>query len=182
MPCFASELLFAKNQQFGGSRAPFAAPEGFQFTIQFPSTSSANGLSQFGSGVFWQNAESGTHEFYLTQDPPEFQELSSVLTNGFDDNLTFYLANAIGDSSGYGPWEESNWGFGYPDLSGNQITSIRLVVQNLSIQPYFDPPFGNGLQWDAQITWEFWGNPVPEPSTALLTLAALIVFSIRRRR
>jgi hypothetical protein len=175
----ASQLLFALNDNPDGSRVPLSAPQGLQFVIEFRSPSTPSVFELLGREAYWQDGASGSYDFGVGNSP-EFSQLSQLVTNGLDDEISLLWYNDFYGSGGI-MWPESQFGFGNPDLAGNQIDFIRLVVHDLSIQPYSDPPYGEGLQWNAHITWEFWGIPLPEPASALLLLCGSILLRRRAR-
>ncbi|RIK62298.1 MAG: hypothetical protein DCC65_17620 [Planctomycetota bacterium] len=181
-PLPANELLIEIPLDQQVSAAPFQAPEGLQFVIEFPSLTDPGDFERFGRNVFWQDDSSGQFDF-TRDNSPDFPQLQFLLTNGADDWLNFLTHNSLGRGGGPGN-AESDWGFGNPDLIGNQIDLIRLVVHKLEIESYSPgPPFGDGLEWDARITWEFWGTPVPEPaSLIILALSLALPRRLRCRR
>ena len=164
----ASQLVFGLDHDVAGSRAPMAAPQGLQFVIEFVSpVEPPPGLALVGREAYWQDGASGSYDFSVDSSG-EAAALASLVTNGYDDEIGLLTYNEFYGSQGSAALE-SQWGFGNPDLAGNQIDFIRLVVHDLTIQPYDDgPPFGEGLEWNGHITWEFWGTPVPEPASAML--------------
>lgn len=127
-----------------------------------------------GSGRLWSDAETGTVDFDADNDP-HFDAAALLLTNGVDDELTFF---AGGGGSGR---LESMWGFGTPDLVGYEVETIRLIVHSAEIHPWFHEEFGEGREWSFDITWQFYGTPVPEPGTAALLLMSGPV-AMRRQR
>lgn len=182
MPCrvWASQLLFPLEYNPNGGGAPMTAPLGLQFVIDFQSPGNPWQFEKFGRQAYWQDGSSGSFDF-TPDNSPEFLDLVYVLTNGFDDEISLLTYNDFYGGSG-GIWFESLWGFGNPDLAGNQIDLIRLVVHDLTIQPYNPgPPYGEGLQWNGHITWEFWGEPIPEPATLALLALPLLLLRHRRR-
>lgn len=174
-----SQLLTSISVDDLTSVAPFQAPEGLQFVIEFASLIDPGELEYLGRGVFWQDEANGYVDF-SGNNSAEFTQFQFLIANGTDDWLNLLTHNAFGSGGGPGN-TESGWGLGNPDLTGNQIDFIRLVVHDLSIQPYNPgPPFGDGLQWEAHITWQFWGTTVPEPAT--LVLLGIPGFLWRHRR
>ena len=171
----AGQLIFSLDYAASGSAAPLAAPEGLQFVIQFHSFNDPGATKEFGQyeHVFWQDGTSGSHDFTPTH-TEDFGDFSFIITNGIDDELGLLTLNSAG-SGGGGLSPESVWGFGHPDLFGNEIDLISLVVHDLSIQPYWSLQAGEGLQWNGHITWEFWGTPTPEPVAIFLLAFGLAV-------
>jgi len=174
--CRAGELLVSVDQDVAGAAAPFSAPEGLQFVITYLDEP----VFHFGEGVFWPDGSSGSVDFTAANEP-SFGVFSSHLTNGADQLLAILELNSEGSGNGAGNYE-SGWGFGNPDLAGYDLDLIRLTVHELSIEEYNDPEFGDGLIWDGSITWDFYGEPVPEPSSlACLALGALALRRAKRR-
>lgn len=174
--CEASSLLLAHEHVSASSVAPFSAPDGLKFLIEFRPS---GGLEYFGNDIYWNDDDSGSVDF-TAANTPLFAPFVSWITNGLDDEIVFMTFNQFGGGTGGGGLE-SEIGMGLPDLVGNQIDRIRLVVNELSIEPYSLPPIGDGLQWEANLTWEFWGSPIPEPSTFLLVLPAFTALVFCRR-
>lgn len=175
----ASQLLETLDLAPAGAHSPMQAPNGIQFVIQFRSLIDPGFIEYFGRDVTWPDNDSGNFDF-TSVNSNEFLQLSFIVTNGVDDDLGFLIRTPDGNLGGGHSGTESSFGLGTPDLVGNQIDFIRLVVHDLSIQPFMSPFAGEGIQWDAHITWEFWGTPIPEPATVcLLALGALI---LRKRR
>jgi hypothetical protein len=178
----ANQPLYSLNYEPDGAHAPAHAPQGLQFLIDFESPVNPGHPEDLGQQAYWQDQSSGSYDFN-SGNSPEFADLVQILTNGIDDEIVLLTHIEFYGGGGEGMLE-SEWGFGNPDLAGNQIDFIRLVVHDLSIQPYSNPPYGEGLQWNSHITWEFWGTPLPEPASAFLLLCGSALFrrSPRSRR
>jgi hypothetical protein len=174
----ADQLLYSLNYNPAGAHTPAYAPQGLQFGLEFGRPGDPPEIVRLGTGVYWPSGSAGLYDF-LASGSTEAAVFADRLTNGTDDEL---LLMTYDDFYGGGgdAMHESAWGFGNPDLAGNQIDLIRLVVHDLSIQPYSNPPYGDGLQWNGHITWEFWGTPVPEPATALPVVLAVLLRYRRR--
>lgn len=123
----------------------------------------------------WDSGESGSIEISALNDAG-FGGLASALTDGVDNYL--YLLDSPSGCPGLGGnfALESFWIQGSPDLVGNNIEFIRLIVHEVIIEEQ-----GTGVTWQSNLTYEFWGAPIPEPAP----LALLVVFGAfgqRRRR
>jgi len=137
---------------------------------------------RLGEGIWWVDGDSGTIDFSSENDE-NFDELGARLTDGVDELLFIFVLAASRGGVGNG-WPESVWLDGSPDLVGNRLDFIRLIVHELSVDPYTSP-FGGleGTQWDVDWTYEFWGKPVPEPtSLSLLAIGAVALVRRRARR
>lgn len=170
----ASQLLLSFDWLAAGGRQPCSTGP-VEFVI-------GHGLTLFdpqivGHGLrYWESGESGMIEISGINDFG-FASLATALTDGTDDYL-FLMDNPSG-CPGFGGniAHESFWLQGSPDLVGNQIDLIRLIVHDVDIQQKTD-----GVIWQANIGYEFWGNPVPEPSALLpLAFGALILRKRNRK-
>jgi hypothetical protein len=176
----ASQILtsFSYFQGGGFSPCPQIGPVEFYVGIDGPAplyyTPIGRGL------VTWSDGESGTLDITPSNEPL-FPELASRLTNGLDD--AFYMLDDMpGCNGGY------NGGVGGPeslffpppgDLAGNQLDFIRLYVSNVNIE-VLDPTI-QWIAWTADVTYEFWGTPLPEPAMALPLLCASLLFRRKAR-
>jgi uncharacterized membrane protein len=121
----------------------------------------------------WTHGDSGTYVFHAG-DGPDFWNTAELLTNGIDD--TTFLIGYVGGYGGGGSGGPESLIFGTnPDLIGNQIDYIQLTVQDVYIEPY-----GGNVYTGAHVTYEIWGQPIPEPTT--LGLILLTVTGACRRR
>lgn len=131
---------------------------------------------QLGVGQqYWAVGDTGAYDFTPTN-TQNFEDFASLLTDGQDEFILEYLyVEDCGGGNMGGDSESSRLG-GAPDLIGNNLDFIRLVVNNITSEP-FDPPCdcGPGTRFDADITWQFWGTPVPEPAAAILLAAPLLL-------
>ena len=136
---------------------------------------------QLGVGQqYWAAGDSGTYDFTPTN-TQYFKDFASLLTDGQDELLLEYLYVEDCGGGNIGGDAESSRLRGAPDLIGSNLEFIRLVVNNISREPYTPPcDCGPGTRFDANINWQFWGTPVPEPTT--LTLLFIIALLRRHRR
>ena len=114
----------------------------------------------------WTHGDSGTYVFHAG-DGPDFWNTAELLTNGIDD--TTFLISYVGGYGGGGSGGPESLVFGTnPDLIGNQIDYIRLTVRDVYIEPY-----GGNVYTGAHVTYEIWGQPIPEPATLGLILLSV---------
>ncbi len=131
-------------------------------------------LTQIGLGILWDDGDSGTVDFTSETDP-NFDTFVAGLTNGVDDFISV-LVEWPDQGGGGGGATESSWGFGSPDLFGYEIDLILLTVHDVQIDPWMQ----DGFYAEVDLTYEFYGSLIPEPTT--LTLLAVGVVGILRRR
>ena len=166
----ASELLTSFALHNGGGMSPCElAPVEFYIGIDGPPPSY---VTPMGRGLAWWNdGESGSYDI-TPGNEPAFGDLALSLTNGADDQ--FMLLSRIqgtGGDGGVGGPESLFFPSGH-DLAGNQLDFVRLDVSNVHIWT-IDPDL-QWRGWSADVTYEFWGEPIPEPATAASLLLALI--------
>jgi len=104
----------------------------------------------------------------------DFNDFVSILTNDTVDMLSHGSWSSAGPKWGGGGTPE-------PDLRGYIITHIEETVYVDQVSPGLDLN-GNGIwtDWSMSGTYDFYGYPIPEPTTGLLLLAG--AFVLRRRR
>jgi hypothetical protein len=175
----ASVLLTSVDfSSMGGSGPCIIAPVEFFLGIDGPPPFYCKVI---GRGLAaWNDGESGSYEITPSNEPL-WNEFSASLTNGLDDQLL--LLTEIRSSEGAGGCGGlESWFFptGH-DLAGNQLDFVRLDVSNVHI--WTIDPAVQWQGWTADVTYEFWGTPLPEPATTLpILLAALLWRRGRQRR
>lgn len=177
-PTRADPVVLASVERFlSGAGAP--EPE-FRVRIVLAHDSVPPPLNEvrLGDDLWWEDGQSGMVDFDIDGDP-EFAEFASRLTDGVDEVL-FILVEGTRGGGGPGGFE-SAWLERSPDLVGNQLDFIRLIVENVSLEPWEDPYGGGlGVRHNVDLRYEFWGHPIPEPtSLSLLAIGALAL--VRRR-
>lgn len=131
-------------------------------------------VHELGRGVLWNDGAAGTLDFALAS-APDFAAFVDGFTNAVDDYVTVLIEwPDVGGGGSIDP--ESDLGLGSPDLYGNELEFVRLVVHDLRITPWLD-----GFAADVDLTYEFYGTPIPEPA-ALMLLALGSLAVLRRRR
>jgi hypothetical protein len=173
----ASELLASFTHFNGGGSGPCEiAPVEFYLGIDGPAPLY---YIPIGRGMAsWSDGESGGYEM-SPYNEPNWSEFSDSLTNGLDDHL-FLLSEMHGAEGGGGPiWLESGLFPAGHDLAGNQLDFVRLDVSNVHI--WTIDPTTQWQGWTANVTYEFWGTPLPEPATALLLICGSILLRRRSR-
>jgi hypothetical protein len=145
------------------------------FALGVDDTNPANALfsdiAHNAPGIFF--ADVGTY-------PTLFPTIASKLSDGLVNNLhmfngfntpTFLLTGFSG-----GPEALQLTGDTGVDFDGYTITHIRQVINSISIAPTSST--ATGITYD--ITYQFWGEVVPAPSSAAMLLGGCI--AVRRRR
>lgn len=137
---------------------------------------------RLGTGLFWEDGDHGTVDF-TSATTGEFDAFATMATNGVDDAISQWLAFPWGGDGGGTAYE--SWRYGVsPDLIGNEIELVRLIVHDVSIEyPWIPPDYPDleGIKVLAELTYEFYGTPIPEPCVAYLLISAC-PWLLRRRR
>jgi hypothetical protein len=175
----ASELLTSFAFHNGGGTSPSElAPVEFFLAIDGPPPLYYTPVGQ--GHAAWNDGESGWFDI-TPYSEPTFGELASVLTNGVDDNLML-MSHMIGSDGegGTGHRESFFFGSGH-DLAGNQLDFVRLDVSSVHI--WTIDPATQWQGWTADVTYEFWGEPIPEPATmSLLVFGSVLLWPKRGSR
>lgn len=134
--------------------------------------------ARLGQGTWWQNGDTGLVEFSAGTDAA-FAAMATLLTDGSDDMLGVFHGGAFG-GTGHA-WRETQWFGGSSDLTGFQLTAIGLTVHKVVVELAQDPRWGDdGVRHEIEVTYEFWGHPIPEPASLVLFLCAVAML-LRRR-
>ena len=101
----------------------------------------------------WHDGEVGSID-YTPANASTFGDIASGLTNGLDEYVDFLVhVVSVGGWAGWGD-QESDLGFGDPDLAGAEVQLIRLIVEELAVCRD-----GDWVTYEGTTTWEFWGEP-----------------------
>ncbi len=130
----------------------------------------AESYAQIGETLFWGEGGTGIVDF-TPDSEPDFSTFASLLTNGSDDILkdgVFWESGGV-----LSPNLESALFSGLPGFIGYELTLIRLNVHDVHFTP-FQLLGLEGLSVNYSLTYEFYGTPVPEPSTLFCISGGLI--------
>jgi hypothetical protein len=140
-------------------------------------------IVDYGHGLrMWNQGDSGQFDISPANEP-RFSDLAAILTNG-TDNMIWFLSemNAADPTNsgvgGCGGPESIVFPTGH-DLAGNQLDFIRLYVANVNIEVL--NPETHWVAWTADVTYEFWGTPLPEPAMAMPLLCASLLLRRKAR-
>lgn len=139
--------------------------------------------SRLREGTFWSEGEQGIHEFSAL-DTAEFALFADLATNGVNDKYLLYTFWPGGIGSAQGGFESRLFGrepaLGeLPDLFGFELDLVRISVRNVDFEPWPMPdPTGFEVTYD--LTYEFYGTPIPEPGTLLLLVSGGMIKLTRR--
>lgn len=133
-----------------------------------------------GLGVFWEDGDTGVVDFTPETDDG-FVGFAGFATNGIDDWLTDLIIFQDGGGGGGGAPESVRLLMS-PDLVGYQLDFLRLLVHDLTIEEFSpeDRPDLHGIRVLANLTYEFYRTPIPEPGTLMFLISAGMVKSIGR--
>ncbi len=175
----APELLFELNRTGNGGGAPET-----DFRVQVVLRHSPDYWSldsvRLGLGVFWEDGDSGIVDFNTDTDP-QYDEFAARITDGVDEFVAPFILNANNIGAG-GVALESEWGFGSPDLVGNRLDFIRLIVDDVRVEPWEPEPGLEGFSGAVDFTFQFWGTPIPEPSTLMLLMVGCVIARPKREQ
>lgn len=125
-----------------------------------------------GAGTRWRDGDGGTVTFNC-DNSDAFADFAEYAANGLEDQIRFWdLADGLGgNGSAFTP--ESEVFNRNPDLVDHRLTMVRLTVDSLRFEPWIPPwaPGCEGFLYSGDITWQFYGTRLPEPSSVILALA-----------
>jgi len=167
----ASQLITSFSHFIGGGASPCEpAPAEFYLSIDGPPplyyTPLGRGLAS------WNDGEAGDYQI-SPDNETHWSDFSASLTNGLDDHLGLLTEMRGSGGAGGTIWLESRLFPGGHDLAGNQLDFVRLDVSNVHI--WTIDPTTHWQGWSADVTYEFWGTPLPEPATVLLLVVTTLV-------
>jgi hypothetical protein len=138
-------------------------------------------IRALGSGIFWEDGDQGAVSF-TSENCDVFDDFVSYATNGIEDYFVIWNLSHNGGGGGSYNISETIILDGNPDLLGKELTVVHLRINSLDIWPWAPFPGQEGYRYSVDITWEFYGAIVPEPSTAFLCMAGIIMQLIKARR
>ncbi len=185
-----SVLLTSVNIRAGQGADSHPADERIAFVLtlfpEFTPDTRHNGL---GDDIFWGNGAAGFVDF-TAKNEDDFANFANLATNGVNNFYLFFAQWAGGGGAGGGA-PESNWFCpSYPcddrppDFEGFRLDSVRLLVHNLDFER-FEPEPGVFVDLVYDLTYEFYGTPIPNPGTlVLITVGAgtIVLYSGMFRR
>lgn len=133
-------------------------------------------MVQLGRGVFWEQGDTGSVEFGAATDPG-FEVFADLATNGMDDVFgdgVFWPTGGVISRS-----LESEVFQGSPDLVGFELDFVRLSVRQVDFTPFESPTGVPGVTVDYDLTYDFFGHPIPEPSSIILVGPGAVGLMIR---
>lgn len=168
----ADPILLASYETTGGIEISVASEPLVRLALELSTSSPPYESFRLGMGVMWEDNDAGVIDFAASTDDA-FEGFAGLALNGIDDE--FAVLVLFQDQGGGSGGPESQLFGGSPDLVGNELEFVRLIVHDLQIEPSAQFPLGFKVDYD--LTYEFFGSLVPEPHTvALLTAGASLVF------
>jgi hypothetical protein len=174
-------LLSSFNQHAFGGGAVNCQGDSVQFFLEHDSENFTHIVNLGKDLRFWEHSESGQFDF-ASSNSPDFAEFAQLVTDGHNDFIVTlgYVFACGGGGPGY---QEADVLGGDPDLSGTRLEFVRLIVADLTLEPQEHPcNCGTSIHYDANLIWEFWGTPVPEPAAIVLLTVGLLFLSRRSPR
>ncbi len=154
-----------------------------EFILQLPTASPPGEVSGLGMdlGIFWEDGDQGSFDYSSGTDEG-FDDFASFATDGIEQKFVLWDFFPSGSGGGTPPVLESLLFGASPDLVGNDLDSVRLIVHEISFESWVpDPahPEIEGFLYSADLTYEFYGTPVPEADSAVLLAVAAGLFARR---
>lgn len=174
-------LLASYDFTSEGGHAPESDPR-VEFILQLPTTFPPSDF--FGLGVdmdiFWEDGDQGSFDFSAGTDEA-FDDFALFATDGIEDNFTIFDLFPSGSGGGTPPSPESVLFGVSPDLVGNELQLVRLIVHEVSFEPWVPDPVQypeiEGFLYSADLTYEFYGTPIPEPTTLIVLACGLVIIT-----
>jgi len=164
---------FNKDASSGGGSGPVVKDQ-VQFVLQLsqdpPFSVPADPDVGVGAGIFWDSGATGSAVFSRHKGSA-VSEFAALASDGNNDWVRIYT-----HWGGYVFQESEVFGRG-SDLIGYDLSEIELVVHSVDVVPL--PEVGGSMvYWN--VTYNFYGTPIPEPQTGiLLWIAGAVVFVTR---
>lgn len=184
----AGPVLLASVDVHGGQGGTFPPVDqrvAFVLTL-FPEFTPDTKHDGLGDDVFWGDGAVGFVDFTVKNED-DFANFADLATNGVNNFYLFFAQLAGGGGAGGGA-PESNWFCpSYPcddrppDFEGFRLDSVRLLVHNLDFER-FEPEPGSVVDLVYDLTYEFYGTPIPEPLAIALTIPTVVCWAARRVR
>ena len=180
----AGPVLLASLDETSGisssGTGPPAEPR-VQFVLELAPQPTVLGF-RVGLGVFWEDGDTGAIDFTPETDNG-FVGFAGFATNGIDDWLSDLIIFPDGGGGGGGAPESVRL-LMTPDLVGYQLDFLRLIVHDLTIEEFspVDRPDLQGIRVLANLTYEFYGALIPEPTTITVLATGLVFVSWRSKR
>jgi hypothetical protein len=133
-----------------------------------------------GGDTRWKDGDAGRVAFN-NDNSVAFDDFAHFATNGSEELYRIWDLNRGfgGGGSAYVP-EATLLGRDV-DLLGNQLTEVQLVVHTVEFWAWTPFPGGEGYRYEADMTWEFYGHPVPEPSLTVFPLVCVLLLRSARK-
>ena len=179
----AGPVLLASVDLRGGQSAnspPLEQRVAFILTL-FPEFTPDTQHDGLGDDVFWGDGAVGFVDF-TAKNEDDFASFADLATNGVNNFYLFFAQWAGGGGAGGGA-PESNWlcpsspcDDQPPDLLGNRLDFVRLVVHSVEFDQVEVAPGEVEYRTFEDLTYEFYGTPVPEPEMLSIVGVGTIVF------
>lgn len=186
-PVLADTVLLATyDLHLIPGQAPLNDPR-VQFGLQLTEGWGMHSGPMLADSHLWSDGESGSIDF-LPQNAPNFDDFAALATNGVA-NWHYdwaWWAEPGGGGSGSSEIHVFHQYAGTPpnppDLAGNTLEMVRLIVDSVQFRPFTAPMGEAGFMLDAHLIYEFYGSPLPEPGSFAAWLVLGFVFTRRHRK